>query len=459
VLANTVTTGTPSVVYESHSWNFGISKNWLTGTKASIGWNNNFIDSSNINSQLNPTWESNFQIQITQPLLQGFGRAVLGRNIMVAKNNLRVSDLTFKQQIIETVSSIIKLYWDLVAFNEDAKVKEQALATAQKLYDDNKKQVEIGTLAPIEITSAEAQVARRQQELTSSRTALLQQETIIKNALSRIGVHSATLADARIIPTDRLPTPDAQSMAELVSLVNLAREQRPEIEQTRINIENTRIGMAGTKNLLKPSLNAIAFYNHNSLAGDTNPLYTGPYDPNEFLVGGYGKALGQLFRRNFPDYGIGFQLSFPLRNRSAQADYIRDQLSLRQQELREQSLYNNIRVQVQNALITLTQAKALYDAAVKERELQQETLDAEQKKYALGASTVFFVIQYQRDLAQAQSNEVQALAQYAKAKVDLENAVGRTLETYSVSIAEARDGVVSRPPDLPVEKQPDEPQP
>ncbi len=454
VLSNTITTGTTSLVYESHTWNLGMSKNWLTGTSASFGWNNDHINTTNRNSDLNPTWDSNFQIQITQRLMQGFGRAVNGRNIQVAKNNLRVSDLVFKEQIIETVSSIVKLYWDLVAYGEDVKVKEQALATAEKLYEDNKKQVEIGTLAPIEITSAEAQVARRQQELTASQTALLQQETVIKNALSRTGVNSPSLADARIIPTDHLPRPNEQTMAVLSSLVQLARSQRPEIEQTQINIENTRIGMAGSKSQLKPSLNAVGFYNHNALAGDPNILNL-TANPNQFLVGGYGTALAQLFRRNFPDYGIGVQLSFPLRNRSAQADYIRDSLSLRQQELREQALYNSVRVQVENALISLTQTKALYDAAVKERELQQETLNAEQKKYALGASTVFFVIQYQRDLAQAQSTEVQALAQYAKAKVDLENAVGRTLDTYHVSIDEAREGVVGRPPDLPVAPQPE----
>ncbi|HFB98460.1 MAG TPA: TolC family protein, partial [Bryobacterales bacterium] len=439
----------------SHAWNIGFTKNWASGTGFQFGWNNFRFKSNNQRSDLNPGWSSNWQIQITQRLLQGFGRAVNARNIKIAKNNLRVSDLVFEQQVIETVASIVKLYWDLVAFAEDVKVKKQALALAKKLYEDNKKQVEIGTLAPIEITSAEAQVARRQQELTAAETALLQQETVIKNALSRTGVYSPLLADARIIPTDRLPKPTTDEMLDLTKLVDTAVRRRPEIEQTRINIENTKIGMAGSRSQLRPALDAMVFYNHNALAGDINSLARPPFIPNPdaFFVGGYGTALKQLLRRNFPDYGFGIQLNIPIHNRSAQADYIRDALQLRQQQLRERQLLNNIRVQVENARIALVQAKALYDAAVKERQLQQETLEAEQKKYALGASTVFFVIQYQRDLAQAQAAEISAMAAYAKAKVDLERAVGRLLETYRISIEEAKAGVVSRPPDLPVAPQ------
>jgi len=455
-LSNTITTGTNSVVFESHSWNTGFQKNWLTGTGFSFGWNNDRFQTNNLRNDLNPAWQANWQVQITQRLLQGFGRAVNGRNIRIAKNNLRISDLVFKEQVIATVSSVIKLYWDLAAFAEDVNVKKKALELARKLYEDNKKQVEIGTLAPIEVVSAEAEVARRQQELTVAETRLLQQETVIKNYLSKTGVASPTLADARVIPTDRLEVPAETRIPPLRQLVETALKNRPEVEQTRINLENTKLGMAGSRSALKPSLDALVFYNHNALAGAVNPLAQPPIlaNPDPFFIGGYGTVLKQLFRRNFPDYGFGVQLSIPIRNRSAQADYIRDALQLRQQEIRERQLLNNIRVQVQNAQIALTQAKAVYDAAVKQRILQEQTLEAEQKKYALGASTVFFVIQYQRDLAQARANEVAALANYAKAKVDLEQVTGKTLEAHHVNIDEAKAGKVSRPPSpLPAEKQ------
>ena len=447
--SNTVTTGATALLFDNHTGNMGFEKNWLTGTTASFGWNSNYFQSNNYIAVLNPSISSNFQLQITQRLLQGFGRAVNDRNIRIAKNNVRVTDLVFEQQVIATVSSAVKLYWDLVAFAEDVKVKQQALALAEKLFNDNKKQVEIGTLAPIEIVSAEAQVARRLQELTASETRLLQQETVIKNTLSKNGVESPLLASARVIATDRINIPPQEPLRPISDLMATAFASRREVEQTRINIENSRIGMAGSKSALLPSLDLQAFFNNNGLAGEQNylgiPGVTPPADP--YFLGGFGESMGMVLRRNFPDYGVAFQLSIPIRNRSAQADYVRDALQLRQSELRERRQLNSIRVQVQNAQIVMTQARALYDAALKERALQEQTLDAEQKKYALGASTVFFVIQYQRDLAQAQSNEVAALATYAKARVDLDVALGKVLETHNIKIDEALAGKVSRPAD------------
>ena len=451
-VANTITTGgVTALAFDTHSWNYGVQKEWLTGTQVQFGWNSSWFENNNPSNLLNPSWDGNFQLRVTQPLLRGFGLAVNNRNIRIARNNLQVSSLVFEQQVITTVASIIKLYWDLVSFREDVNVKKQALALAEKLYSDNKKQVEIGTLAPIEIVSAEAQVARRQQELTVSETRLLQQETVLKDALSKTGVASPSLAAARVIPTDSLPEPAAEevpSLADLEKLVDSALANRPEVARTRINIENTQIGMAGSQSQLKPSLEASMFFNNNALAGQENPLLNpaSPFRPDPFFVGGYGTILGQLFRRNFPDYGISATLIIPIKNRSAQADYIRDSLQLRQQELQERQQLNSIRVQVQNAMIALQQAKALHDTSVKERILQEETLQAEQKKYALGASTVFFVIQYQRDLAQAQANEVAARANYAAAQVDLKQATGELLDDYRISIGEAKAGRISQPP-------------
>ncbi len=449
--SNTITTGLNALTFNSHTLNYGIQKGFLTGTTASFGWNSDFFKSNNPLSDINPARQANFQLEITQRLLQGFGRAVNNRNIRVAKNDIRVSDLVFQQQVMTTVSAIVNLYWDLVTFNADVEVKRQALALAEKLYNDNKKQVEIGTLAPIEIVSAEAQVARRQQELTNSETQLLQQETIIKNALSRIGAASPALADASIVATDRIRVPEREAIQPIQDLVNLAMKSRPDIEQTRISIENVKIGLQGSRSQLLPSLDFQVSLQNSGLAGNVNSLKLRgqdiPRQVDPFFVGSYGSVLEQLLRRNFPDYAVGFQLNIPLKNRSAQADMVRDQLTLRQSELRQQQQVNQVRVDVQNAMIALQQTRARYEASLKERVLQEQTLDAEQKKYALGASTVFFVIQYQRDLAQAQSAEVASLAAYAKARVDLDRVTGQTLATNNIVLEEAKRGKVSRPPD------------
>jgi outer membrane protein TolC len=449
--SNTITTGTTALIFDSNAWQTGYQQSFTSGTTISAGWNNSWVSSNNPRSDINPSYNSNINVQISQRLLQGFGFAVNNRNIRVAKNNLAVSDLTFKLQVMTTVAGVVNLYWDLVSFNEDVRVKKKALEVAEKFYSDNKKQVEIGTLAPIEIVRAEARVAQAQQDLTNSETALLQQETIIKNALSRTGTASPSVAEARIIPTDRLTVPTTDDPGKLNELIEISLKNRPDLEQTRINIENTKIGITGSRSQLLPSLDVQATFQNNGLSGSLNTVPTPPgqvpiiRNPDPYFLGGYGNALAQIFRRNFPDYSVGFQLNIPIRNRTAQADFIRDQLQLRQQEINAQRQVNEVRVNVQNALTALIQAKARYQAAVKERVLQEQTLDAENKKYALGASTAFQVVQTQRDLAQAQASEVSALAGYNRARVQLDLQTAQILSKYRVEMAEAKAAKSSLP--------------
>ncbi|MBA3975493.1 MAG: transporter [Candidatus Solibacter sp.] len=453
--SNTVTTGTTALQFDNKGFNAAYSQNFLTGTALNYSWSNTKIQTNNPRVDLNPFWQPNMNLSISQRLMQGFGLAVNNRNIRVARNNLKVSDLTFKLQVMTTVSGVVNLYWDLVSFNEDLKVKQKALEVARKFHEDNKKQVEIGTLAPIEIVRAEARVAQAEQELTNSETSLLQQETIVKNALSRSGIASPAVAEARVVPTDTLALPRIDSIEPLADLTERAIKNRPDIQQLTINLENTRIGLAGAKSQLLPSLDVQASFQNNSLAGQLNTLYNLPGGPgaDPFFIGGYGSALGQIFRRNFPDYSIGFQLNIPLRNRQAQADYVRDRLAQRQQELTAQRQVNELRVTVQNALTAVLQARARYQAAVKERQLQEQTLDAENKKYALGASTAFQVVQTQRDFAQSQASEVAALAAYSRSRVQLDLTTAQILDRYKVEVAEALTGKSSRPMDPPVIRQ------
>jgi len=459
-LTSPFVTGTSSLINTRTLANYQVSKNFLTGTAVSMGFNNNFLAQNSGRNDFNPSKSVAANVQIQQRLMEGFGLAVNSRNIKISRNNLKVSELVFQQQVITTVSNVIGLYWDLVSANEDVTVKRQALALNQKLYDDNKKQVEIGTLAPIEIIRAEAEVARSQQDLTISETNVLQQETVLKNALSRTGVASPGLAEARIVPTDKIRMPDSEAIEPIQDLVGRATANRPELEQSRINIDSAKIGLKGTRNAMLPSVDAFASFQNNGLSGLLNAIpippvpgappglvqQRNPANVDGYFLGGYGTALGQVFRRNFPDYSVGVSLNIPLRNRAAQADMVRDQLSLRQSEIRLQQSLNLVRVEVQNALISLQQARARYQTAVKNRVLQEQTLDAEQKKYALGASTIFFVIQAQRDLTAAQASEVTALSSYARARNELERATGQTLIANSIQIDEAMKGSVSKPP-------------
>jgi len=451
---NTVTTGTTALITRNQTANFGISEGFITGATAAMTFNNGVINQNALRNTLNPTTNSFLDLQVTQPLLQGFGRSMLSRNIRIAKNNLKVTDYAFQQQVITTVNSVIQAYWSLVTFVSNVDVAKQALVLSQKLYDDNKKQVDIGTLAPIEIVRAEAQVATNEQGVLQAETNQLQQETVLKNVLSRNGVASPGLSEARIVPTDHITIPDVEPVEPIQDLVGRALDRRPDLAQARLQLENSKINLSGTKNAMLPQLNLVGDVRNNGLSGEPNALLvpggsnlTGVGSPtgvDPFFVGGYGNVLGQIFSRNFPTYSAGFTLTVNLRNRAAQADMATAQLQLRQTELQLQKALNQIRVDVQNALIQVQQARALYQSSVKSRVLQEQTLDAEQKKLALGASTPYLVIQTQRDLATAQQAEVTARAAYANAKVTLDQATGMTLERSNVEIEEAKTGHVSR---------------
>jgi outer membrane protein TolC len=441
--------GTTSLVTTTKLANFSLQEGFPTGATATLGYNNSnsFLNSGR--PDLNPLTTGNVTLTVSQPLLSGFGFAVNNRVIRQAKNSLKVQDYVFKQQVMATVANIVQLYWDLVSFNEQVKVTQQALATSQKLYEDNKKQVEIGTLAQIAIVQAEAEVATREQDVTVALTNVLQQETIIKNVLSRNGVASPAIQEAHIIPLDKIRVPGTEPIEPIQDMVSRAFADRPELFESRLNIDNSKLSIVGDKSALLPSLSAFVTMTNNGQSGpisNQTPLPGNFRSPDPFFVGGYGNLLGQIFGRNFPDYRVGVQLSIPLRNRAAEADYVRDTMTMRQSELQLQKQVNQIRVDVQNAAISLQQARVRYQAANKSRILEEQTLDAEQKKYALGASTIYNVIQIQRDLVTAQGNEVTAESNYIKARANLDFVTGQILAVNKIDIDEAVKGQVSRPP-------------
>ena len=442
-------TGTNSLTQKNDLANFGIQKGFLTGTTVGLGLNNTSVTSNNPRNDFNPATNSTLGLSVTQHLLQGFGAAVNSRQIRIAKNNREVSDLTFRQQVETTVTAVMELYWDLVSFNQAVQVGRDALAASQQLLENNRKQVEVGTLAQIEVVRAEAEIASGEQTLLVSQTRALQQETILKTALSRTGVASPAIAAAHIITTDAIRVPSVEPVVPIQDLTALALASRPELATSRIQLANQELTIRGSKNGLLPTLDVVAALSNGALAGSPNPLPAVPgsqHSNNGFFIGGYGTVLAQLFARNFPNYSIGVNLNVPLRNRAAQAQVITDELTYRQQQLVLQRLENQVRVDVQNAVIGVSQARAQFMAAQKAQVLQQQTLDAERKKLDLGASTIYNVILAERDLVTSQSNQVAASSSYAKAKVERDRATGQILYNNNVSLDEAFKGVVARPP-------------
>ena len=446
--SNTFLVGTADLVSDTRSYQAQYSQSWNFGLTGVLAYSSIHTKVNSPLYDLNPSTAGSLDLQLTQNLLQGFGPAVNGRNIRVQKNNIQVTDLQFKQQVIIIVSAVLNLYWDLASFREEASSRQREVEAAQLLVEDNKRLVTIGALPKIEVTRAEAQLYTAKQDLVIAETSLRMQEIILKNALSRNGVAGPMLASARVIPLSVIPAPGNEPLPPTEQLIQEAVDKRAEIAQGRLNLESNRLNLIGVKSSLKPALQAFVELTSNALTGDLTGQGAG--QPGiAYLAGGYGTLLDQIARRRFPSYAAGFSLSIPIRNRAAQADYATSLLELRQNELNLQKNINQIQVEVQSAVTALQQARARYDAAEKAQALQEETLKADQSKNVLGAITNYQVVQDQRDLATANSAVTRARANYTRSKIALDQALGRTLEASNIPLDEAQSGHVSRPSILP----------
>jgi outer membrane protein len=437
--------GSNVLVLEDSTAFVGVRQGFITGATASLVYANRNSDSSSINANLNPANRSNLTLSISQPLMRGFGKGVNTRNITVARRNQEITDLAFKQQVIEVVARVTNLYWDLVSLRAASASARESLELAQKLYQDNVRRVEIGTLAAIEVVRAEAETAAREEELTIAETRVRLQQTLFKNAISVNGMSSPSLVSAVIMPTDSIEVPATEDLGNTEDLMQMALAIRPDIEQSRLQLGNTDINMKAIRNARLPSVNLSFDFTNHGLAGQLNPSFSGSSIPSPFFIGGPGTTLGQIFSRNFPDYRVGINVSIPLRNRQAHADLAATMLQKRQAEIGLTQSANSIRMDVQNAVIGVEQARARHNSAIKTVALQLRTLEAEQKKFDLGASTIFLVVQAQRDLAIARSQEIGAENNYIVARTALDQATGRILESHNITLEEAVRGRVARP--------------
>ena len=431
-----------SLASHTATYSNSVTDGFSTGTTATLAWNNTRSSSGSTFNFFNPDVSSALVVTLQQQLLNGFGRFINRRNIMIAKNNRKLADYVFEAQAITTVTGTITAYWELVYARANVEVQQQAVATSQRLYGDNKKQLEIGTMAPLDVTRAEAQLATDQQNLIIAQTTKLQDEQILKNAISKDPL-AANLINVEILPTDKPTPPEATEAASFEESIKEAFQKRPELLEQQINITNAGIDARATGIALRPTATLFAQYTSQGLAGvSTIPSTTG--GPPTITEQGFTTAQSQLFQNQFPDYLVAVSLQIPIRNRAAQANNQHSILTLRQIEAQMQQLKNAAVVDVRNTFIALEQGRVQVATASEARKLQQQTFDAEQKKYQLGASTVYQVILTQRDLVTAQGAELRALANLLEAKAAYERAVGRTLEVNRVTIADAKHGEVEK---------------
>ena len=443
----------PVLVSNSRIYTGSYQQGFLTGGSVTVSYSDHYLNENAPTDFLNPSVAPNLAISFQHNLLRGLGVAVNARTIRVAKMNLGTSDLNFKTQVTSIVADVLNLYYGLVADSEDVKAKQNALDLAQALYRDNQRQMEIGSLTPLDVTTAAAQVANAERDLVDSRAAVAQQEVALKNVISRTGLADPLLANARIVPIDRIVLPEQDNLPAFPELLKTALQNRSDLAAEKAAEEAAKVSALGTRNGLLPTAQAFGGESQAGLAGSPHTVIVRgqPEQASPYLVGGMGTALGQVFRRNYPTERIGAFIAVPLPNHQAQADYGIDQLQLRQTQLEDQKDINQTGVDVLNSIVALRQARARYDAAVKNRVLEEQLLAAEQEKYRLGASVPYNVITQQRDLTAAQSAEVASLASYSNARISLDQTLGTILETNHVSIAEARAGHFVRASSVPAD--------
>jgi outer membrane protein TolC len=467
-------TFSPASPQNTTTGNFSYQQGFTWGTNLLVGFNNTRVTTGDAPfSPLSPQLNSSFRFQLTQHLLQGFGFPANTRFIRIAQNNRELTDVAFRLQIIDSIDQIENIYWDLVYAYENARVQNESLAFAQKTLSDTKKQVEIGSLAPIETVRAQSTVAQDQQLVTAAQTNLQLEQLLMKNALTRT-LKDPMLATAEVIPTSTMEIPAQEPVVPTEDLINEALRHRAELVESRIDLNSRELSNKAVRSALLPTLDLFAYYGGSGLGGSQNPTNLCANEPlaeqaEGFCAGpnaastptpgqtfipiatttGYGGTLNQLVNSTAPDTGIGLQLNIPLRNRAAQAVQIRSELEFRQAQMRLQQIENQVGIEIRNAQYAVQQNRASVDSAQAAAELARQSLDAEQKKYQFGTSTTTLVLQYQSQLATSESALVNATVAYEKSRIELDRATGALLDHHGISIDDAAKGLVTRMPSVP----------
>ena len=441
-LANQQIYGVPSLQSNTGQAGITYSQAFPTGTSFTVEFNNSRQTTNSPFFNLSPVLNSMYRFSFQQQLLAGFGFGPNLRYLTIAKNNKKISDIGFKDQVIATITQIKNIYWDLVNAYEQARVNEQSLAFAQQSLDNARKQLQLESVPAMDVMRAEAEVSKRDQDLTVARTSLQLQELLIKNALTK-SLDDSVLEAVPVVPMDRFESVEAQATEAVQDLIAQALRDRPELAESDVDLANRQISGRAARNALLPSLALVGFYGGSGLAGPLNPIYNLPTPNASNVPLDYSGALANAFNNSSPDYYIGLSLNIPLRNRVAKADQYRSELEYRQAELRREQLRKQIRIEVRNAQYALEQTGARVGAARKARDLAQRTFEIMQKEHTLGAGSTFQTMTAQRDLSIAELDMVTAMTTYEKAKIELDRATGSALEHNGIKVQDAENGTIA----------------
>jgi outer membrane protein TolC len=454
-LNSLVVAGVPSVTTYSASFSGSYTQLLASGTSFFVSLNGLRSSSTQQSLLLNPDVATRMSMGFNQPLLSGFGLKSNLRFLLVARNNENVSGAIFQNQLQLTIVQVENAYWDMAQFQANVKVAQDSLAAAQRLYDDSKKQAEVGALAPLDVVSAQSAVAASDRDLVVARTNFQIQEIALKNLLSK---HiDPDLEAAEIITTDPLPEPRDSDIPAIQDALADAYRSRPDLKTAQMNVQNEQISTQFTASNLLPTWNVFGQYAAAGLQGNcvvaVKATCNAPgLPPGTVVASGTSAALLQMAQATFPEESLGFTLTLPIKNRAAQADNLRAQFEMQQAQISLQSLRNQAELAIRQAMIGLVQGKAQEEAAHQAVILAQQSLDAEQKKLGVGASTFYNVVLRQRDLTTAQYAEIEAADAYAKSLVAIDEARGATLDRNGITFNDALSGTITKMPTPPFNK-------
>jgi outer membrane protein len=405
------------------------SQGFLTGTSLSVGFSG-WRQASNLTTEIyNPEAVSGFTVGINQPLLNGFGYRANAKFIRIADNDQHYAMSVFRQNVNNTVSSVMTSYFNLLADRENIRVAQEAVGYAQTLLDDYQTEMKIGAASQLDVARAREELANRKQDLLEAGNTFSQDAQSLKAEISK--TFNGQIAAVQLDPTDDLPNPHPGDVPSLAEALREAADNRPEIEQAELNLRNQHVTIQAVRNELLPSLSVYASYGGSGLAG------------------ALGLTVPDIFTNKFPNYNYGVELSIPIRNRTAQADAARALLEQRQLQMKLQQAENQAVWDVSKAVSAVDQARSQLEGAVNVTTLSRHTLGMEQTKFKVGQAAVSEVIGAQRDLATAEDNEVKARAAYAKALIQFEQATGTILKRNNIVLQNAVQGHVPRPTNIP----------
>ncbi len=411
-----------------------------TGTAVSLELENSRVTENSPFALLTPALNTYYRFTLQQPLLAGFGLGPNLRFLRIARNDRTISEIAFKDQVIVTITQVTNIYWDLLSAYEDEQVKERSLAFAQDELASDRQQLALQAIPAMDVTRAEGEVAVRDEELSIAKTTLQLQESLIKNALTK-NLDNARLDEMPVVPTEKIRVNEAPDIAPLAELIARALHDRPELLESDVDLTNRDISRKAARNAVLPTVDLQAFYGGTGLAGERNTAYFQPGIASSVGTT-FGSSVSSAFNNSSPDYYVGLSVDIPLRNRVAKSDQYRSELEYRQSELRVQQLRKQIRIEVRNAQYALQQSGARVTAARQARDLDQKTFDISRQEQKLGAGSNLQTLAAQHDLALADSALTAAETTFEKSRVELARATGQTLETYGVSIGDAKTGIV-----------------